>query len=155
MAFRSRTVSPRPPRRYRGHRADSFRPIDVNELIEIRARQRTFNGAYSRAALSNIGYSLAVLRLFDTRFYKIGILYAVLGGLLFIISFFRARLSRHDFADPNTLEVSNRPPALQTKGVEGTRVFGRPFVTAGWIVVAVSALVAAVEICLLALILFL
>jgi len=154
MSSGKRTAS-RPPRRYRGHRSNSFQPIDVNELVEIRARQRTFHGAYSRTAIGNLSYSLAVLRLFDRRFHRIGILYAVLAGLLFIISFFRARHSRHDFADCDKEDRSNRPPALQTNGQQGTRVFGRPFVTAGWIVVAVSGLVAAVEICLLVLIFYL
>jgi len=129
--------------------------MDVNELVEIRARQRTFNGAYSRSAIANLSYSLAVLRLFDHRFYKIGILYAVLAGFLFLISFLRARHSRHDFADRYEDANSDRPPPLKTKGQEAARIFGRPFVTAGWTVVAVSALVAAVEICLLLLILYL
>ena len=165
--------------------------MDVNELVEIRARQRTFNGAYSRSAIGNLSYSLAVLRLFDHRFYKskqepnhlspatctnahnvkssvpltridplvpylaVGILYAVLAGFLFLISFLRARHSRHDFADRYEDANSDRPPPLKTKGQEAARIFGRPFVTAGWTVVAVSALVAAVEICLLLLILYL
>ena len=54
----------------RGHRSYSFTASDVNELVELRARQRTFHGAYSRTALSNLGYSLTILRLFDDRFHK-------------------------------------------------------------------------------------
>ena len=42
--------------------------------------------------------------------------------------------------------------AMKTVGQSG-RVFGRPFVTAGWIVVAVSCVVAGMEIALLVLIL--
>lgn len=45
------------------------------------------------------------------------------------------------------------PKVVQTVGQEGTRIFGRPFITAGWIVVAVSIVVAAVEIGLLVLVL--
>ena len=56
--------------RHRGHRSYSFTASDVNELVELRARQRTFHGAYSRSALSALGYSLTILRLFDHRFYK-------------------------------------------------------------------------------------
>jgi len=143
-----------PRRRYRGHRANSFQPIDINELVEIRARQRTFDGAYRRTALGNFGAALTILRLFDHRFYQIGILYAVLAGLLFVASFFRARHSRHDFADYDKERYdSGRPQALKTKGQEGQRIFGRPFKTAGWIVIAVTLLVAAVEICLMVLVL--
>ena len=36
--------------------------------VELRARQRTFDGAYTRGALANLGYSLTILRLFDKRF---------------------------------------------------------------------------------------
>ena len=151
----------------------------MNELIEIRARQRTFDGAYSRTALGNLSYALAVLRLFDRRFHRsehylhslshrlspaygslisdhtVGVLYAALAGFLFLAAFFRARHSRHDFADRHKEVISNRPVVTKTKGQEGARIFGRPFVTAGWIVVAVSAIVAVVEVCLLVLIFYL
>ncbi len=41
---------------------------------------------------------------------------------------------------------------ISTAGQENTRIFGRPFITAGWIVVGVTGVVAAVEIGLLVLI---
>jgi uncharacterized membrane protein YidH (DUF202 family) len=143
--------------------------VDINELVELRARQRTFHGAYSRTALGNLGSSLTILRLFDRRFYrsesppslksphnsllwKVGVLFAVLGALLFILAFLRARHSKHDFADRWRTEQRHEP-ALKTVGQEGTRIFGRPFITAGWIVLAVSCVVATVEIGLLVLIL--
>ncbi|CAA7262020.1 hypothetical protein NLJ89_g1248 [Agrocybe chaxingu] len=142
-----------PPRRtYRGHRRYSFVASDVNELQEIRARQRTFHGAYSRTALGSLGYSLTILRLFDPEFHRIGLLFAVLGALLFILAFFRSRHSTHDFADRHK-EAHLYDQAIKTKGQDGTRIFGRPFVTAGWIVVQVTVVVAAVEIALLVLIL--
>jgi len=138
--------------RYRGHRANSFLPVDVNELVELRARQRTFHGAYTRTALGNLGYALTILRLFDTRFYRIGLLFAILAGMLYIFAFVRSRHSRHDFADCDKEDPSYQT-ALSTVGQEGKRIFGRPFITAGWVVVGVSAAVAAVEIALLVLVL--
>ena len=56
----------------RGHRADSFRVpnSDLALLVELRARQRTFNGAYARTAMGNLGYALTILKLFDHRFYR-------------------------------------------------------------------------------------
>ncbi|KAI0056812.1 hypothetical protein BV25DRAFT_1813375, partial [Artomyces pyxidatus] len=138
----------------RGHRAHSFVPADVNELVEVRARQRTFDGAYARTALLNLGYSLTVLRLFNRRFYRIGMLYAALATLLFLASFLRARHSRHDFSDSHEHEdsVELMKEAVPTRGNEGKQVLGRPFVTAGWIVIMVAAIVAATELALLALI---
>ncbi|KAI0799638.1 hypothetical protein BC629DRAFT_1497344 [Irpex lacteus] len=136
---------------YHGQRSYSFYPSDVNELVEVRARQRTFDGAYGRSALSNLGYALTVLRLFDERFHRIGILYTVLAAMLYIMAFLRQRHSLHDFADNSWLHPSLHNP-IKTVGQTGKRIFGRPFVTAGWIVVAVSIVVAVVEITLLVLI---
>ena len=39
--------------------------------------------------------------------------------------------------------------AIPTIGQEGKRIYGRPFVTAGWIVIYVAVVVAVVEITLL------
>ncbi|KAF8970668.1 hypothetical protein BDZ97DRAFT_1936991 [Flammula alnicola] len=140
-----------PRRTYRGHRPKSFVASDVNELVEIRARQRTFYGAYSRTGLGSLGYSLTILRLFEPDFRRIGLLFAILGVLLFIVAFFRSRHSRHDFADRHK-EAHSVDPGIKTVGQEGSRVFGRPFVTAGWVIVQVTIVVAAVELALLALI---
>ena len=84
---------------------------------------------------------------FDT----VGLLFAVLGVLLFVIAFFRARHSAHDFADRHK-EAHILDSGIKTEGQEGTRIFGRPFVTAGWTVVQVSVVVAAAELGLVALI---
>jgi len=53
-----------------GHRKQSFICLDDDELVELRASQRTYNGAYVRTALGILGYALTVLRLFGRRFYR-------------------------------------------------------------------------------------
>jgi len=140
-------------RRYRGHRAQSFVCADVNQLIELRASQRTYNGAYVRTALGNLGFSLTVLRLFDRRFYRIGILYAVLAFLLCVCAFLRARHSRHSLADTDDSDDTVNILAIPTVGQEHKQSFGRPFVTAGRIVALVACVVAGTEIALLVLVL--
>lgn len=145
-------MSSGPHHTYRGHRRQSFVAQDVNELVELRARQRTFHGAYSRTAIGALGYAITILRLFDRDFYRIGLLFAILGALLFILAFFRARHSAHDFAD-RSKEAASVDEGIQTVGQDTSRIYGRPFVTAGWIVLQVSAVVAAVEIGMLILIL--
>ena len=60
----------------RGHRRQSFQAADVNELVELRARQRTFHGAYIRTALGSLGYALTILRLFDPKFHLSTFAYA-------------------------------------------------------------------------------
>ncbi|KAJ8523193.1 hypothetical protein ONZ45_g291 [Pleurotus djamor] len=179
----------------RGHRAASFEPVDITELVELRARQRTFHGAYSRTALGSLGYALTILRLFDRRFYRIGLLFAILGAMMFVLAFLRSRHSKHDFADYDTgkevkagiddARVGGSRQAedeegsdgdsgdegknqniyrkyrygslvyhnvVKTVGQTGKRVFGRPFVSAGWIVLSVTGVVLAVEIGMLVLI---
>ena len=54
---------------HRGHRRQSFVAEDLNELVELRARQRTFHGAYSRTALGSLGYGITILRLLDQSFH--------------------------------------------------------------------------------------
>ena len=84
-------------------------------------------------------------------FSTVGLLFAILAVLLFVIAYFRARHSAHDFADRDK-EAYLLDSGIKTQGREGTRIFGRPFVTAGWSVVQVSVVVAAVELGLLVLI---
>lgn len=72
----------------------------------------------------------------------------VLSAVLYVLSYVRQRHSQHDFADHATIH-----PALLTKGQETQRIFGRPFVTAGWIVVLLSTVVAVIELTLFVLVL--
>ncbi|KAH9033057.1 hypothetical protein EDB84DRAFT_1438475 [Lactarius hengduanensis] len=57
--------------------------INVDRLVELRARQRTSNGAFTRTTLGNLGYSLAIPRLFNRCFYHIGLYYCILFLLFF------------------------------------------------------------------------
>ncbi|EIW76643.1 hypothetical protein CONPUDRAFT_84609 [Coniophora puteana RWD-64-598 SS2] len=142
--------TPRPT--YRGHRKQSFCAEDLQEMNELRARHRTFDGAYRRTALANLGYALTVLRLFDMRFYKIGILYLVLSAFLFLFEYIRGASARHAFSDSSESDAKLWELAQPTKGQENAREFGKPFVTAGASVLIVAGLVAATEICVIVLI---
>ncbi|KAI5852064.1 hypothetical protein BZA05DRAFT_372953 [Tricharina praecox] len=64
--------------RYRGHRARSV-DLTQSELVELRAQQRTFEGAYLRTALSQFSFALVVLKIFTHEFYPIGALFATFG----------------------------------------------------------------------------
>ena len=55
---------------FRGHRRHSYMPIDRAELVEFRARQRTFANAYMRTSLSNLTNSVVIFKLFDRRFHR-------------------------------------------------------------------------------------
>lgn len=71
--------------------------------------------------------------------------------MFFVLAYMRQRHSLHDFSDSARTHLSFTNPT-RTVGQSGKRVFGRPFVTAGWIVVAVTVVVAAIEVALLVLI---
>ncbi|KAI5477460.1 D-lactaldehyde dehydrogenase [Pseudohyphozyma bogoriensis] len=108
---------------------------DIDELVELRARQRTFDGAYVRTALGNFGYALIILKVFTPEFAKIGLLYVILSSLLLIVSSVRAKRSDHDFADiyrPTTSIVRDDPASVLEPG---PRIWGRPFRTSGYVVV--------------------
>lgn len=53
------------------HRARSV-ILTPQELVEIRAAQRTFEGAYIRTSLSQFSFALVVLKIFTSEFYSIG-----------------------------------------------------------------------------------
>ena len=57
--------------RYRGHRV---RSIDLTnaEIGELRAMQRTFEGAYVRSALASLTIGLVITKIFQDVFYPIG-----------------------------------------------------------------------------------
>jgi hypothetical protein len=68
--------------------------LTSSELVEIRAAQRTFEGAYIRTALGQFSFALIVLKIFTAEFYSIGALFAVYGaGVLFT-----SLLRRHEGA---------------------------------------------------------
>ncbi len=72
----------------RTHRARSV-VLTAQELVEIRAAQRTFEGAYMRTALGQFSFALIVLKIFTAEFYSIGALFAVYGAGVLLVSLYR------------------------------------------------------------------
>lgn len=72
----------------RTHRANSV-VLTSSELVEIRAAQRTFEGAYIRTAIGQFSFALIVLKIFTAEFYSIGALFAIFGAGILFISLFR------------------------------------------------------------------
>ncbi|GAA6024563.1 hypothetical protein JCM8202_002148 [Rhodotorula sphaerocarpa] len=142
-------VRPARPRRYRGHRRASWVLEDPDALIELRARARTFDGAYTRTALGNLYYALIVLKLFTAEFARIGLIYVILSCLLLLIAQLRRKRSDHDFSDKYTTE-----DPLALPGVKASeRLWGtRPFRTSGDIIMLLTVVCAALFIALFVLI---
>ncbi|KAI0423182.1 hypothetical protein F5X98DRAFT_324088 [Xylaria grammica] len=70
------------------HRARSV-VLTAQELVEIRAAQRTFEGAYMRTALSQFSFALIILKIFTSEFYAIGALFAVYGVTVMVCAAYR------------------------------------------------------------------
>ncbi|KAE9978775.1 hypothetical protein BLS_000330 [Venturia inaequalis] len=78
------------------HRARSIE-LTSEELVEIRAAQRTFEGAYIRTALGQFSFALVVLKIFTSEFYAIGALFALYGAGILGISLFRRQQGNKQF----------------------------------------------------------
>ncbi|KAF9176855.1 hypothetical protein BGZ51_009504 [Haplosporangium sp. Z 767] len=83
-------LGPRKQRLYRGHRANSL-CITEEELVEVRARERTFDGAYWRTAMKAFSTGMIIIRLFMHAFYKIGIIFVAFGMAMLCISILRRK----------------------------------------------------------------
>jgi hypothetical protein len=105
------------------------------EIVEIRAAQRTFEGAYVRTALSQFSFALIVLKIFTAEFYSIGALFAAYGTAMLIISLYRRQQGNRQFFTEIGLDGLNR-----TK-----------FRTSGNVVVVLTTMSVAAYACLLAL----
>ncbi|KAL9101527.1 MAG: hypothetical protein Q9163_003223 [Psora crenata] len=120
--------------RLRLHRARSV-ILTNEELVEIRAAQRTFEGAYIRTALGQFSFSLVILKIFTAEFYSIGALFAIYGAGILLISLFRRQQGNKQFFSETGEDGLNR----------------RRFRTSGNVVVVLTALSIAAYGCLLGL----
>ena len=66
-------------------------------LVEIRAAQRTFEGAYVRTALGQFSFALIILKVFTSEFYAIGALFAVYGVAVMLVAIYRRYEGNHQF----------------------------------------------------------
>ncbi|KAI4105155.1 MAG: hypothetical protein L6R37_002874 [Teloschistes peruensis] len=78
------------------HRARSVILTD-SELVEIRAAQRTFEGAYVRTALGQFSFALVILKIFTSEFYSIGALFAIYGTGILLTSLLRRQQGNKQF----------------------------------------------------------
>ncbi|KAG8164581.1 hypothetical protein KVR01_004856 [Diaporthe batatas] len=69
------------------------------KLTEIRAAQRTFEGAYMRTALSQFSFALIILKIFTSEFYAIGALFAAYGVAVLVVAIFRRYEGNKQFFD--------------------------------------------------------
>lgn len=83
---------------------DAFAPsltpcVSRVRLTEIRAAQRTFEGAYMRTAIGQFSFALIILRIFTSEFYPIGALFAAYGAAVLLVAIFRRYEGNRQFFD--------------------------------------------------------
>lgn len=67
------------------HRACSV-VLNTDELVEIRAAQRTYEDAYIRTALGQFSFALVILKIFTPEFYPIGALLATYAVAILVVA---------------------------------------------------------------------
>lgn len=102
-------------------RASSF-TLPQAELIEIRAAQRTFEGAYIRTALGQFSFALVVLKIFTPEFYPIGTLFAVFALCLLGVSRVRRREGNQLWREV-AAGVAEGERKFRTSGNVGLRIY--------------------------------
>lgn len=60
------------------------------QKLDVRAHQRTYEGAYTRAAISALTFSLMIVKLFSPSFLPIAMVYTVYGSFLYFLGFSKA-----------------------------------------------------------------
>ncbi|KAF3931053.1 hypothetical protein ABW20_dc0104981 [Dactylellina cionopaga] len=101
--------------------------LSQEELVEIRASQRTFEGAYFRTSISLFTFSLIILKVFTVEFYPIGALFASYGATVMAISAYRRSESNRQFfivedKEDNELPESQRSGAKRVFRTSGNTV---------------------------------
>ncbi|KAK4145469.1 uncharacterized protein C8A04DRAFT_35744 [Dichotomopilus funicola] len=92
------------------HRARSV-VLTTQELVEIRAAQRTFEGAYMRTALSQFSFALVVLKIFTSEFYPLGALLACYGAAVLLVAVYRRYEGNRQFFDSEEADSSSSSSA--------------------------------------------
>ncbi|KAF5544078.1 hypothetical protein FMEXI_6714 [Fusarium mexicanum] len=89
------------------HRARSV-VLTTQELVEVRAAQRTFEGAYVRTALGQFSFALIILKVFTEEFYAIGALFAVYGVAVMLVAIYRRYEGQNQFFTSESSDGRNQ-----------------------------------------------
>ncbi|EDK40648.1 hypothetical protein PGUG_04746 [Meyerozyma guilliermondii ATCC 6260] len=59
--------------------------LTKDRKLDVRAHQRTYEGAYTRTALGCLSFAILVIKLFSTEFLPIGVVYTAYGSILYFL----------------------------------------------------------------------
>lgn len=72
-------------------RRSNINLLTKSQKLDIRAHQRTYQGAYIRTCIGTLSFSLLVMKLFSVEFLSIGIVFQVYSLILCVIGYSRAK----------------------------------------------------------------
>jgi len=84
------------------------------QKLDIRAHQRTYQGAYVRTCLGCLSFSLLVMKLFSREFMPLGMVYQVYALVLCLASYLRSRNLDLYFINFNDPDWYNNYKVVQT-----------------------------------------
>ncbi|KAG6087292.1 hypothetical protein E4U31_001428 [Claviceps sp. LM219 group G6] len=87
------------------HPTEPAMVLSSQELVEVRAAQRTFEGAYMRTALGQFSFALVILKIFTEEFYAIGALFAVYGFAVLLVAGYRRYQGNRQFFTTRDLDL--------------------------------------------------
>ncbi|KAG6002787.1 hypothetical protein E4U21_002777 [Claviceps maximensis] len=94
--------------------------LTAQELVEVRAAQRTFEGAYMRTALGQFSFALVILKIFTQEFYAIGALFAVYGFAVLLVAVYRRYQGNRQFFITTSSSFSRTDDAVRdADGTDG------------------------------------
>lgn len=73
-----------------GRKQSRIDDLDQGLKLDVRAHQRTYEGAYLRTAISCLSFSIVIIKLFSLEFLPIGTAYTAYGCLLFFMGVVKA-----------------------------------------------------------------
>lgn len=72
------------------HRPSRIDVLSKDRKLDVRAHQRTYEGAYTRTALGCLSFAILVIKLFSTEFLPIGVVYTAYGSILYFLGLVKA-----------------------------------------------------------------
>ncbi|KAG6047463.1 hypothetical protein E4U39_000470 [Claviceps sp. Clav50 group G5] len=97
--------TPQDPLPKHPHPQEPAMVLSTQELVEVRAAQRTFEGAYMRTALGQFSFALVILKIFTEEFYAIGALFAVYGFAVLLVAGYRRYQGNRQFFTTRDLDL--------------------------------------------------
>lgn len=72
-------------------RVSSLEGLSNGRKLDVRAHQRTYEGAYTRTAIGCLAFSIMIIKLFSKEFLPIGAIYTIYGFTVFCFGMYKSR----------------------------------------------------------------